>query len=36
VSLSIPSLMGASGAMPEDDLLDQFLAEPPRQWTGAQ
>jgi hypothetical protein len=32
---SIPSLMGVSRAMPEDDLLDQFLAEPSGQWTGA-
>src|SRR5580698_2212477 len=34
--LSIPSPMGVSRAMPEDDLLNQFLAEPPGQWTGAQ
>jgi len=31
-----PSTAGACRAMPADDLLDQFLPEPPRHWTGAQ
>ena len=34
--LSVPSTTGVSRAMPEDELLDQVLAEPPGQWTGAQ
>ena len=30
------SLVGGPRAMAADDLLDQFLPEPPRHWTGAQ
>jgi hypothetical protein len=34
--ISFPSTPGISRAMPADDLLDQFLAEPSGQWARAQ
>jgi hypothetical protein len=34
--ISFTSTPGISRAMSADDLLDQFLAEPPGQWSGAQ